>query len=128
MSIRFCLDAAEEESDLLLSGCGESDSLIPTKQSGYELVCIPIPAFAGTESRTVSCCDCRKPQKQFPVLSASSLWCSLIEVCFRKHNFQLPDTSQSLLFLVYSAINHIARQLTGFKSHVKKLSARDRSM
>lgn len=47
-SIRFCLDAAEEEWDLLLSGLGESHSLILTKQSGYGLVCISIPAFAGT--------------------------------------------------------------------------------
>lgn len=47
-SIPFCLDAAEEEWDLLLSRLGESHSLILTKQSGYGLVCISIPAFAGT--------------------------------------------------------------------------------
>lgn len=45
VSIHFCLAAAEEEWDLLL---GESHSLILTKQSGYGLVCISIPAFAGT--------------------------------------------------------------------------------
>lgn len=47
-SIGFCLDAAEEEWDLLLSRLGESHSLILTKQSGCGLVCISIPALAGT--------------------------------------------------------------------------------
>lgn len=77
------------------------------KQSDYKVVCISIPAFAGTSNWTVSCCDCGQPQEQYVVLSASSLWCSLMEVCFRKHNFELPDTSLSLLFLVYSAIDQI---------------------
>lgn len=54
---------------------------------------------------TVSCCDCGKPQEQ--LAPASSLWCSLIEECFKKRNFQLPDTPQSLLSLFYSAINQI---------------------
>lgn len=70
-SIHFCLDAAEEEWDLLLSRLGGEPQSHPNET---------IRLWAGLHfcscscrniNWAVSCCGCRKPQKQFAVLSAS---------------------------------------------------------